>query len=335
MPKFRTLSVEKKYKTFVEENSIRFEKYCYAISINKDNSIIFVASDSSITLFQFKFTQLKYLQNCRNHKDYVTTLNNFKNNSQFISGSMDSNIVLWSLNLMANRKYLQILQGHTEMITCSVVLPKFENFIISGSKDNKIKFWSISQQKQQWRCVQTITDHQDSILALATNIEGSKVISSGQDNIILVIEQNKELYWEIRQKIQVDQYGYRLNFIDEFTITFQPEKSPHMHMYKMNQMGDFQLTKNIDIAGGGQYCNLLFPSQYNSSKHLLITKNGWNLNIIRHIKQKDLFLLQESIEFADQYVYGILSDDGEYLITWDTQSSEISIKKFKKFNEEN
>ncbi|CAD8209903.1 unnamed protein product [Paramecium pentaurelia] len=43
----------------MEENSIRFQKYFQVISIDKDDSFIFVASDSSITLFQFKFTQFK------------------------------------------------------------------------------------------------------------------------------------------------------------------------------------------------------------------------------------------------------------------------------------
>ncbi|CAD8207440.1 unnamed protein product [Paramecium octaurelia] len=99
-------------------------------------------------------------------------------------------------------------------------------------------------------------------------------------------------------------------------------------------MGDFvQTTANIFVAGGGQFCQILFPSQYNSKKGLLIIKNGWNLNILRHIhdkiNDKDIFQLQESIEFADQYIYGIMSDDGEYLIIWNSQSQQISIKKFK------
>ncbi|CAD8130077.1 unnamed protein product [Paramecium sonneborni] len=330
MPKFRSQPVGQKSQTFKDERLIRFKKYCQAISINTDNSLILFASDSSITLFQYKFAQLKYIQNCRNHKNYVTTLNNFKNNFQFISGSIDSNIVLWPLNLMANRKYLQQLQGHTGIITCQVLIPKIENFIITGSMDNKIKFWNVSQL-QQWRCVQKITDHKDSVLALATNLEGNKVLSSGKDNIILVFEQNKLLYWQVRQKIKVNQFGYLLNFIDHFTITFQPKQSSHLHLYKTNQMGDFEFPTNILVGGGGQYCH-----QYNTNKLLIITKNGWNLNIINHIhdftNEKDIFLLKESIEFFDQYFFGTLSQDGEYLITWDTQNLQIFIKKINSEN---
>ena len=65
---------------------------------------------------------------------------------------------------------------------------------------------------------------------------------------------------------------------------------------------------------------------YNSSKKILLSKNGHNLNLIKLnfnslseceiIDEYVLFFIQNSI-------YGTLSDDGNLLITWDSKSREI------------
>ncbi|CAD8209465.1 unnamed protein product [Paramecium pentaurelia] len=40
-------------------------------------------------------------------------------------------------------------------------------------------------------------------------------------------------------------------------------------------------------------------------------------------------MTEQSIEFGTQFIYGYMTDDGQYLITWDYKSKEIQIRKYE------
>ncbi|CAD8117586.1 unnamed protein product [Paramecium primaurelia] len=310
----------------ISNNSIKQEdQWCNAIAFNKDNSIVLAACENDITVFEFKQEQLKQTQLLKEHKNRISTLNFMKKSNQFISGSWDYQIIIWQMN--QNNQWIsqQILNEHKDQINC-LLLNNNEDIIISGSDDKTIKFW-IKQDK--WICSQTITDHTNDVNGLSMNEQQNKVISCGYDCQILIIEQSQQnKNWNVIQKIKVQDYGYRICFINENLFTFQPYCKEQMHIYEMNNINkQYSKTKEIDVKCGYNQCYYYFPQQYIKQKCLLVNKNGFNVNLIRMNQNGDL-ILQQSIDYGDEYIYGQMSEDGQYFISWDCKSYEIQIRKY-------
>ncbi|CAD8204004.1 unnamed protein product [Paramecium pentaurelia] len=200
----------------------------------------------------------------------------------------------------------------------------YDDIIISSSDDYTIKFWIL---QNEWICSQTITDHKHCVYQLNMNEQQNKVISSGWDQLILIIEYSEyNKKWMVRQKIKVDCQGLRLCFINDNLFTFQPKKGNLMHVYEMNIVSkEFTKTKNINVNQGDDGY-VLFPQQYIKSKYLLVSKNYQTVNLIRKL-ENDEFKVEQSIQYGSYGLFGQMSDDGEYLITWDYSSKKIQIRK--------
>ncbi|CAD8141259.1 unnamed protein product [Paramecium pentaurelia] len=308
----------------LQDNSIKQGELCLAIAINKDNSMVLATCDKQIKVFEFKQEQLKQTQLLSEHSSNVRTLNFMKKQSQFIS-SGGGQIIIWSMNPNSQWICSQKLNEHTTYIN-SLVMNNNEDVIISGSDDKTIKFW---QKQQQWVCSQTITDHTNDVCGLSLNDQQNRVISCGKDKLILIIERAAlDQKWNVIQKISVEVYGYRLYFINDNEFTFQPEGKEQMYVYEMNGTNkQYSKKKEIAVQSGYNGCHYHFPQQYIKKKCLLVNKNGYNVNLIRKNLNSD-FITQQSIQFGHEYIFGQMSEDGEYLMTWDRKSQEIQIRKY-------
>ncbi|CAD8214490.1 unnamed protein product [Paramecium octaurelia] len=306
-------------------NSIQQNEYCCAIAINKDNTIVLAGCENKIKVFEFKQEQLKQTQLLSEHQNTIITLNFMKKQNQFISGDVGGLIITWSMNQNSQWIFQQQLKEHSKCINC-LVINNNEDLMISGSEDNKIKFW---QKQNQWLCSQTITDHTHYVFGLSLNDSQNRVISSGRDKLILIIERSsQDSKWNIIQKISVQVEGSRLCFINDNVFTFQPDCQEQMDVYEMSSTNkQYSKTKQIAVKCG-QSCHYYFPQQYIKQKCLLVNKNGQYVNLIRKNQNAD-FITQQSIDFGHQYVYGQMSEDGNYLITWDYESKQIQIRKYQ------
>ncbi|CAD8128971.1 unnamed protein product [Paramecium sonneborni] len=296
--------------------------WCGAIAINKDCSTLVAGCNSQIKVFEFKQGMLKQIQTLTEHNNSVFTLNFMKKQNQFISGSCDKSIIIWQFN--QNNQWIsqQRLNGHNHNIYC-VILNNNEDIIISGSSDKTIKFW---MKQNEWLCQQTITDPSSCVYGLSLNQQQNRVISCSYDKQILILEQsqqNKE--WIVIQNITVEQYGYRICFIDNNMFTFQPYGKEQMSIFEMNSINNkYNKIKDINIKCGSD-SNGLFFQQYINQKCMLMSKSGEYVNLIRK-KQNGEFVTEQSIHFGTNSLYGVMSDDGEYLITWDKKSNQIQIR---------
>ncbi|CAD8215242.1 unnamed protein product [Paramecium octaurelia] len=307
----------------MQNHSIKQKEYCRAIAINNDNSIVLAGCNSDIKVFEFKQEQLKLIQLLSEHSYNVNTLNFMKKSTQFISGSYDRQIIIWSMDQYNQWICEYKLNEHNDEINC-LILNNNEDLIISGSDDKKIKFW---KKQNQWRCSQTITDHAKDVVGLSLNEKQDKLISCGYDLFILIIEQSQ---WVI-QKIAVEYFGLRLCFINNNVFTFQPRVSNYMHIYEINSTNkQYSKINQIDVKSDSDQCSYQFPQQYIKSKCILVNKNGKNVNLIRKNK-KGHFIIQQSIQFEHNGIYGSMSENGDYLITWDVRSKEIQIRKYQEF----
>ncbi|CAD8214495.1 unnamed protein product [Paramecium pentaurelia] len=308
----------------MNQNSIKQEEKCFAIAINKDNSILLAGCDRYIKVFDFKQGKLNQLQLLSDHLNWVSTLNFMKKSNHFVSGSGDKSIIIWQMN--DNNYWIcqHKLKGHFDDIT-TIQLNNNENLIISGSYDSSINFWN---KQNGWLCQQTIKDHTDYVYQLSLNEKEDKLISCSADSLMLVIEYSqKDQIWTVIQKIKVEQYGYRLSFLDDNQFAFQPMNQQQMYLYeRISSNQQFIKTKQISVKSASKNCANLFPQQYLKSKCLIVSKNGQNINLIQKKENGD-FINKQNILIGHNQIFGSLSDDGEYLITWDGKSKEIKIRK--------
>ncbi|CAD8065774.1 unnamed protein product [Paramecium sonneborni] len=310
----------------IKESSIKQDQFCGAMSFNKDCSIVIVGCENQIKVFEFTKGRMNQIQLLSEHNMSVVNLKFMKKSDQFISGSeRDGQIIIWSMNPNKKWIYQQKINAHTKCIEC-ILLNNNEDLIISSSRDGTIKFWI---KQSEWACQQTIAGHEGYVYSLSLNEQQNRLISCSKDKSILVIDlQQQDNKWIIKQKINLDKYGYRLCFIDDNLFTFQPYQQEQLNIYELNSTnGQYVKTKVVQVKCGQDDGYTLFPQQYIKQKSLLVNKNGQNINLIK-IKQNEQFLTKQIIQFQSSYLYGCMSDDAEYLITWDQISNEIQIRQY-------
>ncbi|CAD8118875.1 unnamed protein product [Paramecium sonneborni] len=331
------------YLLIQQNNKYKSIKQFCTFSFNKDDNLIIGGYSKVIKAFIFKKGQLKQIQILNGHEDYVRTLNFFKATSQtnFVSGSEDKSVRFWSINLLAKPKFIQKLNAHQNGILC-LIINKKENLIITGSRDTTIKFWKRFLQNENqylfWSQQQIIMNHSHNVYDLSLNQNEDKLISCSEDKKILVLSY-QEKQWKIYQIITVQNFGYRLCFINNKLFTFQPRLGLTMHVYEMNQNKKYEHSFEIDVKGGNQECRIFFPQQYINQKNILINKNGFHINIIKVIitkeeikKQKVYFKVEQSINYfkdSTGLIFGQLSEDGNYLITWDDKTKELQLRQLQ------
>ncbi|CAD8198415.1 unnamed protein product [Paramecium octaurelia] len=307
------------------------QQTCWAVSINSDDKLLLTGAESNINIMQFKGGAIKKIQTIQKHKSWITTLNFFKQMPLFISGS--SSVKIWSQNILSNPKFLLKLWDHSQNIQCLALRNSNPSVIITGSKDCNIKFWC--QKENQWFCQQTIREHSNIVTGLSLNQEGNSLISCGDDNQILIIKSIDDQRWNVVQKIQA--HGVRLSFISKETFAFQPWQSDKLELYTYEpQVGYYKKNKELAISGCKQFCTHLFPCSFITSKQILLSKNGYNLNLIKLNTSSSILhgKLEQAIEFNYPNnwlgtIFGTMSENGDFLITWDSQSKQIQIRKYK------
>ncbi|CAK68191.1 unnamed protein product (macronuclear) [Paramecium tetraurelia] len=321
-----------KYQS-LKDCSVKQKEFCYAIAISLDLSIMAASCKQQIRIFEIRDEIVIEVQMLNEHQKDVLCLAFMKPSDSFISGSEDKTIILWKRNQTFQWLCQQKLKQHLDSVYC-LILSSNDDLIISGSKDKTIRIWErcsqnkiaqILQGKKQWLCKQTISSHTDSVFSLAINETSNQLISCGKDNKIIVF-QVEEKGWIQKQVISVQSFGLGISFINNDTFCIQPQYSKKIEIYELKN-SNYIKTKEIQVKIGS-CSNNLFPQQMIKSKQILINKNGSCVNFISF--SSNLEKVQEySIEFSTNMIYGVSSNNGEYLFTWDFESKLIQVWKYK------
>ncbi|CAD8052109.1 unnamed protein product [Paramecium primaurelia] len=319
----------------IENRSVRSYDFCGSININKLNTLLLASAKALIKVYIFQMGFLKQLTQLGGHKSYVKCLRFLNKQDHFLSGSLDQSIIVWSKQLLASSKYIQKIKTHSSSVVALVLHPTIENVFISASS-GLIQFFQHSNHKQ-WFSVGKITEI-NQLFGMTINQNGTIIVTCGEDNLINIFEyqkqqqrQNNNQTWLIKQKINVKQWGFRVCFLDNEIFVFQPVSQNYngttrMNIYTLNQQNQFIKDKTIPIKGGGQLCMENFPPIYNQSKFILLMKNGNYINLFKYTEGQFRLRFKQAISFGISDLFGTLSDDGEYLITWDKLSRQIQIR---------
>ncbi|CAD8069756.1 unnamed protein product [Paramecium sonneborni] len=321
------------------EYSQQKHEVIWALSLNQQKTLLFAATKENVKVKQFKNGRLRGLQKIKMHSQDVTTMNILKSRSQYISGSFDSTICIGSQYLMSNPKYITKLKQHSQWVSCVILHPILEDQLMSGSSDLNIQIWSWNSFLQSWFCSQTICEHQGQIFSMSINQEGNQFISCATDQSILVMESSEKRTWQVKQKIKVNQWGFRLSFINNKIFVFQPSEqnnwhgSKNIHFYQFNSSSNqYVISQEIQVKGGGYPCYCYFPQIYIPSKQILLSKNGHFVNLIQLTYSPTSHLecnYQQNIDCKCEITTGTMSEDGEFLIIFNIDTKKIQIRKFQ------
>ncbi|CAD8108329.1 unnamed protein product [Paramecium sonneborni] len=317
------ISEQKQFHYELDQQISIPDAWCGSISINSNKLLLFAGCSFRTLIFQFS-KQTKLLVSILEENFAISTILLKNNSKEAFKGDCKGNIKITQINGLNNYRFLIKSKEHKDCIT-QFLISKDEQLFISSSIDGNIKFWNSGYLIN---CIQTIESNLGSVLGISLNQSENELIACGKKQIILVINKsiiNKQ--WYIFHQIETESYGYRLCYISENAFTFQPNCLGKLQIYQKNQLSFFYNNIN-EFQVKRNYIDCLFPQQYIQKKSILINKIGNFIYIIKFINQTQILQVQV-IDFETYNIYGSISDDAEFLITWDDKTELISIRKLQ------
>ncbi|CAD8108959.1 unnamed protein product [Paramecium primaurelia] len=324
----------------------------YTFSINSDNTLMVTSelfSGSMVQIYQIVKGQndgqyqISYLraQSFRSRIIYIKFL--FKQKFTFvITTEFRGLYIMYPIEYNGEEAIKWDFKQYIddcEYVNCLEVRQS-DDLIVTGHKNGNIMFY-ISTTNQP---IQKITESNTEVWGLSFNQSGNMLLSCQQNNEIFLMMEQKE-GWSIKQKILMDGFGYRLSFITDQIFAIQtrtPKPHNQIYIYTSDSNGQFIKSGSLFVNGGNQPCEIFFPMQYIPSKQLLISKNGYYLNVLKlaFSNQSRLDIercrLEQSIYFGTNFFYGTVSNNGEFIISMSqafpqqfNHSLEILIGTFK------
>lgn len=145
----------------------------YDVAYDSTEDIIAIAPSSSsflIILFQNGKTYQLY-----GHKNIPLTL--AASNGLLLSGSKDTNAMIWSLE---EKKLLSTLIGHTEPVTAVAFVPK-SDCVLTASSDKTLKLWRPTNEPEIRSALSSVIAHEKEINSVAVSFDGKLVATGSQD----------------------------------------------------------------------------------------------------------------------------------------------------------
>ena len=149
---------------------------CTAVStplIGQSTGLVNLAvgyADGAIKLFQGAECVTEFA----GHRSPITTLSFSNNNLMMVSGSEDTDVVVWDL---VNECGLYRFKGHKGPIT-KAEFAYDDKWVVSSSKDSFIKFWDVNNQ----HCAYTLVGHRTEVYDFVLLKDGKRLLTGSSDN---------------------------------------------------------------------------------------------------------------------------------------------------------
>ncbi|CAD8154804.1 unnamed protein product [Paramecium octaurelia] len=318
------------------------------MELDESNSMLLLSEELIMRVFQFNSQMiLKQIQVIRHNKTTVFKFFHKKREQfreQFVSGSQDSSIMIWSKQLISQAKYIQKCKGHVQG-TIIILFNNSNTLIVSAGNDQQIKFWTLGKlggvgqmsgkTDQQWCCQQTLGVN-IMIIALSLNDSGNKLISCSQNKDIFVIQKSQTTQiWIMIQTIKIEFPVRQLQFLNNDDFIFLPYNGKQLYVYRPNSVHNY--TKQIHFSVNlGSQCQNINPF-YSKIKNRLVFQENRSLCFFQikankklSTKKKENLEIEQlqKIDITRDYCKAILSQDGQYLVLLGSFSSEIIVVQF-------
>ncbi len=190
------------------------------------------------------------------------------NDKYFITGGYDSQLRMFTLqnNGNSNNSMIKNFKGHSSSIY-SVCFNHPGTMIVSGSKDNTIKFWDITSGV----CIKTLTQHLGEVTCVEMN--------ATQNNLLLSCSKdNTNRLWDLRtskpvRRFQGHQNTYSNLIRAHFTTTNTPmivggSEDGNAYLWDMHSGRVISKLEHNPMSGGNR---VVYDAQWNSKMGLMAT----------------------------------------------------------------
>jgi len=185
-------------------NSIAFIPTSFNSPDQEEGYILVSGSeDQTIKVWQIS-DQVKLIKTLKGHTDSIKAITVSPDGKLIASAGYDNTIKIWT----TAGELLQTIEAHNLAITSIAFTPtplnlsskeKSDYTLATGSWDNTIKLWSISDAGNNSKLWHILTGHQDGITTISFNSDGTLLASgSGDRNIKLWNTQTGELIKNLR-----------------------------------------------------------------------------------------------------------------------------------------
>ncbi|CAD8110519.1 unnamed protein product [Paramecium primaurelia] len=312
------MNISKQLNSHIPQSQhyIRESLYTLIFTINQ---LIIAAGLEKFIIYSLKNGQLKFLGQVIQN-DIIFSLCQIKCSNSILSGNIDGEIKIWHHTGLYHSKYLMKLQKHNSKIS-NIIMNKDEDQIYSCSTSI-----IVIDKKQQYKYCQNILQNTTSIRCMSLHESQNKLIVCGLEKQIIILQQDPlDLKWNKIQKINIKTNGERLCFINDNQFVFQQYLKNQIQLFEFNySTKQFQQSKEIKILKVSNKCNFGFQMQFCKERQILINKNTQFVNIIK-ITSKNEFIIISQIDFDTSKIFGSMSEDGKYLITWDDKSKCVQL----------
>lgn len=143
-------------------------------------------SDGVVVLFNLRTKELECTLTL--HKSMISCLKFDSNGLKLISGGFDTDLVISDVVSQSGKFRLS---GHTAPITDGSFMEKYNDVVVSCSKDSQIKFWNIETQY----CFKTIVDHRSEVWGVSLFRNCDFLVAGSKESTLRVykIIENRDL----------------------------------------------------------------------------------------------------------------------------------------------
>jgi len=166
-----------------------------AVFTKDTQNVVSCSDDGSLVIYELKykqaFTKKLYMTMQENqagsnrilsviaHDSYVLSVDVTRDDKYIVSGSADTNIRIWNMDL----QLLRACSGHGEMVN-SVAFSPDGKFFVSGSSDTSVKIWDVETAVL---IVDLFDMHSDNVTSVAFSPDGTSVVAGAEDKSVSVI----------------------------------------------------------------------------------------------------------------------------------------------------
>ncbi|CAD8154057.1 unnamed protein product [Paramecium octaurelia] len=317
---YQTSQINEKFKLI---NSIKHSRKSNSLIFNSTSSILVVTSNENLILFHFKQGHIKKISQIIGNYFINNCLLFMNLQNQIISSNSNCQIRFQSLYLSNNNKRLQLIKINDDDYQINCMLNNREENLLIIGMDNQINFL---EKKNQWRFVQSI-EIDGNIRGLTLNESQNMILACGSFNYILVIKKDIK-DWKLSKQFHLFVEGARIVFYQDKKFAFQPWCWHTLDIYAIDSKDEISLIQQVQIKNSTfKTCAAYSPLQFIENKSILLSKNQ-NCLIILKLRKNGEFVNEQTIEFNFPFLYGHLSNDGNYLVIWERHIKKIQIWQY-------
>ncbi|CAK59581.1 unnamed protein product (macronuclear) [Paramecium tetraurelia] len=312
-----------RFENIIEGQKVTQDQNCYALIFDHTNNLLVAGCGQNIQTFKFNSGSFQSQSVFGQHYSNVTALCFIKFN-QFISGDAKGQLQFWKEESNSWKQYQKLSSEHFEQINQILYSKKFNQIITCSNDKNITVLENKNQQVNIWACAQTISSHQSNVCSISLNDSETTLISSGSDKQLQIY--SRQINFNLIQTIKVEDIIYRLQFIEDSSFCAQIQTGIHLNFYNFNKNQEQYILNQTAEVQNQKSCSQGFPIGICKKHSMILCKHGTYINVLKKMNNQ-IYRTEQSINFDTMYLYGALTSDGNYLVTWDYRSKQFQVRQ--------